>query len=900
MLNSLWANAPGRRCIAAIRGKTTQHYWFDSNEEALEKAIELDKAGYNVYFSPALYDPENVDRRRSEINPRTGRHYSGREQGNVSYIPALWIDLDCGEGKDYPDLKAGFSAFNEWLQTSGVLPPTFIVCSGYGLHVYWQLTQPVPHRQWTPVAQHLKQACRIGGLAADPARTSDSASLLRVPGTTNRKNRQEAPVKVLGSNPGGRVDLMAFRASLPVVGPQGAVPASSPLGEWDVTPNLPPGDAEKIADKCQQMGLLRFNLGAVSEPHWRAGLSILHRCEGGETLIHEWSKGDKRYDYQQTIAKAEGTKGPATCRHFLEVNPEGCQGCPHAGQITSPINLAFAQELPTTEEGEEADSVPGYTITREGVFKEPLSDDGGPLTKIADFPVWIEEAREVAQINDRTMRSTLLIGWEDLRGKRYRAPLAQADLHDKRQWMTWLADNNLASFVKGPLMAQFISQMHRARYKRHGSRVVYECLGWYEDHSMFVLGNKAVTKEGWKDTVIDTRGPIAHLSPAGELQDWLKGIAVLGYPKYSRQAFGLLVGFAAPLLSLVGREGAVVAMTGRSGFGKSMAAMAGLSIYVNPKTYQISGGSTTNGWGRHLAESRHVPALIDEITGVPENRLRDLIYMAANGAEKTTMTQRRERRAAMTWQTVTMLTSNHSIIERQQKDIEEAHRRRLVEVPVLTIVSDKDGEAVYQAILNNHGVAALPYLQTVIKYKKYIPELFRLMEKQVREWGYNHSADRFGSWTCAAALLGGILARLAGVLPFDPLPVVKDIVQIASEANDAILAPEDHAKDALFEMLVTESRRICIWANTKIAKDDVDDPVARVNGDELFVRAKDLHDCWTEEKIFIKGIEKWMKEVSPAGRMKYRLAPGTPPVWCYKFDMDKLGWSLYDIKRGDE
>lgn len=896
MLGSLWADCPGLRCIVSSRGRRIHHHWFETTEEALAKAVELDAEGWNVYFAPALFDPEKVRARQEETNPRTERPYTGREQATTAALPALWLDLDCGEGKDYPDQPTAARALAEWIAKCKVPKPTHIVSSGYGLHIYWRLDQPASHAQWLPVAKHLKQACRVHGLNADPSRTSDAASLLRPPGTHNHKRGRQAEVRVLHESDEG-VNLQQFRASLPMVGPVGTVTPATPGGEWDTTVKLPPGDANKIASGCGQMGYVRFTRGKVDEPLWRAALSILWRCEGREELIHEWSKGDPRYDPQQTEDKAARTEGPATCRHFAEINPDGCAGCPHAGKVNSPINIAFAEELPEVEDEDKAPvHVEGYTVNKDGIFKAPLAEEGGPLTKIADFPIWIEEARELASAHTGQLRASLQLAWHDIRGHYYSQTITQAELHDPRAWTAWLANANLASFVHGPQMQQYISRMHKARYRERGARVVYDCLGWYQDHSLFVIGQQGITADGVVDVTLDTNDDIAHLHPKGSLEEWKKAAAIFAAPRYKAQAFGLLMGFAAPLLDITGKNGAVVAFVGQSGRGKTLAAEAALSVYSDPRAVQGSGRDTVNALGHFFGKLRHLPVLVDEVTTMPDKYLRDLIYMAANGADKAALNQKRERKQVMKWRTVAMLTSNHSIIDRHQKDIEEAHRRRLVEVSVLNAISREEAQTFYDIIQANHGVAAAPYLQLVMRHKGKIPALFRVMERQVEQWGYVNPADRFGAWTCAAALLGGILAYLAGVLPFNPIPVVRDVASMAAGEAETIMSPEEQAHEALFEMLTTYSRRVCVWAEGKLSVDDTDDPIARIRHRELLVRASELHKVWDEHKIYRRALTTWLKRVAPDGRAYHRLAPGTPPVSAYKFKMDELNWDAEDIK----
>ncbi len=101
-----------------------------------------------------------------------------RPQGDktsVTHAPGLWADLDF---KRFSDGEAGA------LRKLGEfpLPPTWIVATGGGYHVYWQLKQAV----------HADEAFegRLKGivcaLEADPAAT-DRSRVLRIPGTFNHK-----------------------------------------------------------------------------------------------------------------------------------------------------------------------------------------------------------------------------------------------------------------------------------------------------------------------------------------------------------------------------------------------------------------------------------------------------------------------------------------------------------------------------------------------------------------------------------------------------------------------------------------------------------------------------------------------------------------------------------------
>lgn len=109
-----------------------------------------------------------------------------RKQSNALFLRNFFFDIDCGEGKDYPDQKTAVAALKQFIADTG-LPFPAVVSSGNGLYAQWPITENIPAEQWKTVARILKQTAVAYGFKTDPARTSDSASVLRPPGTTNRK-----------------------------------------------------------------------------------------------------------------------------------------------------------------------------------------------------------------------------------------------------------------------------------------------------------------------------------------------------------------------------------------------------------------------------------------------------------------------------------------------------------------------------------------------------------------------------------------------------------------------------------------------------------------------------------------------------------------------------------------
>jgi hypothetical protein len=881
-----WGASNDHKAIVSIKDRQVKHFYVSDAAKAAEAAKLLSDAGHDVYFAPATFDTK------------------ARKQDNAAGVRAMWVDVDCGEGKPYADWKRGLLTLLSWCKRSTVPMPSHIVLSGYGVHAYWLLDAAYPHSAWLPVAQHFKQALKLGGVEVDPTRTADAASIMRVPGTRNWKNPDDPkPVEELHASQ-RRVALDEFRSSLPKVGPIRPVRTEPRSDEWGIPDNYPLGDAPAIADKCQQMASIRDNQGKVAEPLWRAGLSVLQRCDEAEHYLHEWSKGDERYDPEETRQKAERTGGPATCQHFSDCNPGGCLGCPHAGKISSPVQLAVAGAVPAakpelhagepTPDDWRPSSVNAFQITDAGIYWTPPQEEGVEPTpvRVTQVPLWIVEVRERARLSTEQDASSLLIEWRSVDGRTKQGVLHQAHVHDMRAFKTWLADHNIIAAVEEvKLLVAYIGQYTLKLLKKQGAREYHEALGWYNDG--FVVGDQIITKDGAKSSLIQTNNPISRMKAKGSLDAWKAGVSVLAAPKYAKHAFALLCGFGSAVLPLADAQSAVVSLVGKSGAGKTVSARAALSIYGNPDLLMQGASATPNAVEKQLSANRHVPYLLDEVTQYGVGKLTEFIYLAANGQGKAALTRTRDTREAGTWQLVPFITSNISALEFSQAEVQEAHRRRLIEIYFTEAMDGEDGKSVDSAIRNNYGVAAEPFLKALAAVRKDVPAMFDRVRERLQRESSIDSASRFGLWTMAAAYVGGTIAKAAGLIDFDPMTVIMAAMAEYKDEVQQVRTDEERAEDVAKEWLAENSRRICHWGRGQDGKDvlgDItDDPVARdfKNGVVAVHRSR-FNATLADEKISRRAVKVWLAEAVVAEKV-VRLAPGTPGVWCYLFNADALG-----------
>ncbi|TDP74074.1 DNA primase family protein [Roseateles toxinivorans] len=156
---------------------------------AIDAAGKYSAAGADAYFACAEFkSPEN------------------RKAENAVQTNAFWLDLDCGEdkaasGKGYASINVAKRALADFCAATGLPASTHDVESGYGLHIYWALDNPVSAAEWTAFALKLKALAKHHGLLADPSRTADISSVLRIPGTQNHKTQPGRAVTLVKAEP---------------------------------------------------------------------------------------------------------------------------------------------------------------------------------------------------------------------------------------------------------------------------------------------------------------------------------------------------------------------------------------------------------------------------------------------------------------------------------------------------------------------------------------------------------------------------------------------------------------------------------------------------------------------------------------------------------------------------
>lgn len=354
-------------------------------KEAAEYAAWLSTQDYDAYFATATFTSNKT-----------------ADASSVESVKCFKVDLDIDPNS--PDAKyasraeAG-TALVEWCTNNDFPFPNAVVNSGFGMHAYWCLQQPMSADDGKLYSDKFKQILLAAGMKIDRTVTGDIVRVLRVPGTLNYKQTPARKVALRGGAVTALLDvddtcdkidaLYAAGGAPEPVQPEfalGAIPAHLRGVKLDKeTESLlttKPKSFDVLMKKsrrgegCAQMADIVDNQVGQSEHRWRAGLSIAYYCDDGDSAIHNISSKDPRYDFDATEKKCAGLVGPFKCSTFESNWPTHCLNCKHKGKITSPIQLGDYVRL----SGEVSMSVAeAIEALREAEERAKAGDCGAPF-----------------------------------------------------------------------------------------------------------------------------------------------------------------------------------------------------------------------------------------------------------------------------------------------------------------------------------------------------------------------------------------------------------------------------------------------------------------------------------------------------------------------------------------
>ena len=138
--------------------------------------------------------------KQREANPTTnklGRPYyrAIRNQANAVALKSLYVDLDVGpEDHKYDTFEEMQTEIIRFIKETGLPRPTYGVCSGNGGHLHWIFNRALTPEEYLSLAYAIVEALKRHGVKCDSVCTTDTARVLRIPGTLNHKTTPAKPV----------------------------------------------------------------------------------------------------------------------------------------------------------------------------------------------------------------------------------------------------------------------------------------------------------------------------------------------------------------------------------------------------------------------------------------------------------------------------------------------------------------------------------------------------------------------------------------------------------------------------------------------------------------------------------------------------------------------------------
>lgn len=912
------------------------------------RAKLLDGNGVDVYFALASFnDPAE-----------------GRKASNAKELRSFFVDIDCGEGKGYPTQEAALVGLDAFLDKFA-LPAPWVVNSGRGLHVYWPFTEPVSALDWKYRAMQFK-AFVAEHLTIDPTASADAARVLRVPGTTNRKG-SPLPVVVVREGVSTPFDELVtqlrLRTPTPVEVPD--VPASMTQllaaakehGPDAITSKVagedfPPCSFKRVVERslkgagCAQIAHAVTQAHTLEEPLWRAALAVAWRCTDAEQAIHKLSEPHPDYTPEDTLAKAERTSGPTTCKWYKDNYPKRCEGCAH--NISSPIMLGKKVEAAPAVDGvyqivsAQRDAtnapvvhhVPAYPWpyfrpATGGVARYETDKDGNKFeVQIYPYDLYIND--RFYDIDDQDQGEgelvRLVIHTPQDGVRRVLLPVTQLLVRDKLRDTLLKHGVIVLDKAVSDIMSYFAATI-RSIQKAHAAERTRQQMGWTPDFGGFVIGELEYRPN---QTVLapagsNTRALAPMMRPCGSIEEWVKIANFYNQPGMEPHAATVLLGFAAPLLRLMGgidvRGATINLISTKSGTGKTTAQMIVNSIFGHPAQLLLKKQDTLASKMQMLGMLNNIAVTMDEITNMTDEEVSELIYSVPEGRGKHRMESQynRLRTNHTTWNTFVITSANASLYDKlnRLKATADGEIRRLIEIPFARPLSipKATSDKLFSNLSSNYGLAGPVYVQHIMRNLQAVQDTIFVEQRRLDSELEFDQSDRFYSNVLTLASTAGKLARGLGLLSYDVDNLIAYLSNTIRNIKHDVVAPVLDSGSTVFEALaayinlninnalvISSPKNGVPSAGTILPKGALR---MRYEPDtkELWIPVVDFRTFLVDRQIDVRHA---VRELATRGVLKAsdgmvsgttkRLAAGTamatPPMRCYCFDGNLLEISV--------
>lgn len=611
-------------------------------------------------------------------------------------LKSFFVDIDV-KPEAYPTQAEAMTAFGDFLQATGLPPPTVAIDTGSGgFHVHWICERPMKPDEWKVYAFALNNAIMQHGLIADQQCTIDAARILRIPDTYNMKTGAPRTIKFLTQMlPADYDNQIIFDKLAPYIGvTQNVTPTAAPSSfalpaafhgvkpavsnvsainamAAGVTREARPVILQDVVPECGFIEKAFMDGGKdYDNTLWNLTTLIGTFAEDGRNLSHDMAKGHPTYTAAETDAlytrkmaeRVNNNIGWPQCRTIAASGSKPCQICPHLNAGKSPLHFARAANQPAAPV---SDLPANYTRdTNNFIYQMEVKEDGDSVAKLvapyAMYNGWIQENP-----------LTLLFETITNVGKNIQIQIPLKDLDSREKMSGWLrAQGFLVQHDNTKQLGTFMVAWSQALQKIRSSVVNTPAFGWVTDPATskdegFAYGGVLYTSSGERVTTNAPGGIDLQYKPKGELAPWLDAAKVITNQKRPELDLIVAAGFAGPLMRFTGQAGVMIsAYSADSGVGKSSAMKIGQSVWGNPVTAMSSLDDTKNSVFEKIGTLKHLPIFWDELKG--EKNIAAFVEIAfgiAQGKGKSRLNQDISQREVKQWQTIITIASNDSLID---------------------------------------------------------------------------------------------------------------------------------------------------------------------------------------------------------------------------------------------
>jgi len=728
-----------------------------------------------------------------------------RKATNARWLRSLVLDLDVKD-KGYASQGAALAALLPFFDKIGIRPGP-IVSTGHGIHAYIVLDQPITRAVWQPLADRLIEAATQHGLKFDHGVTRNSVTLLRLPGSFNRKdpnNPKECKVLSLGETM-TLAEVTTALSGFPLTSgvshpPRAAVidpavlPPRPPIRGAEANRALASLDHSRIVTSIE---LLRGACPVVAdserrggsgdlEPLWFELAKLCHYVQDGRDYFHDLSSDDGRYDPEQTdakfdIAQPQGWPACATIARASTAAAAICRTCQFNGQGQSPINYATrglsGSGTPTrTHMNGSVNGHAGPVMTHllpladEPIFLPPgfIHTPDHLITDGENNPVFLTPVYSMTYL-DGTAELPVRIEFCIARGtqgfddkKTFFVPLGS--LKSDQSFAEHCFGNGLmySNFKQvKPYMTAWVTLVQQRRDGLSVSR-----MGWLEKD-----GNIQGFAYGGRNSAPEYQS-------CGELSEWKKGASFFVDKGCIEMEVLIATAFASPLMRFTGVDGGIVHARAPSGRGKTASLEIACSVWASMRA--VLGSGTPADTREYIAMIHNLPVYADEfVVDARSNfsKVGEMVLNITGAKDHRRLTRNATRKPQRYSQLLLTTAGNFSLVQKTSRET-TAQALRVVEIELSNAITKLgltlDRVVIIKRLLeSNHGTAGTVYADYLNQHYGNVDQAVVLCTQEFQKELNAVESERFWLATIVAIYLGATIAKHLNLLDFDIMSMKK-------------------------------------------------------------------------------------------------------------------------------